>query len=244
MKHTLNSGAISYFQLVIQKSLTGLMTAVLLIAFHFEHLQTTASGYFYLNRNLTARCKMMAKGFFLTNLYDFLLSTLVYFETYRTLKSLHSRKHCNKPYFISLAFVLSIAVVSIQITGMGDEPNTLCMVKLNSLEKSLVLIVQGLLCFAMTALNVAILTRMRRTRKASGRKKTSNDKRIIARFSTYNLIVTLTFALDIIHHAIAINHNVVRLAINIFQVMVTPVAFPVIFVLSTRQFKEKVKKIC
>ena len=131
-----------------------------------------------------------------------------------------------------------------QTTGLGDVPSPLCMVKLNKLGKLCVLVVQGLFCLAISTISAALSLHIKQTRKATGREETRTEKFLIMRFTSYNLIIFVAFCLQILDSIININENVTLVAVMIFRLTLAPFAFPVIFILSTRQFISKVKRIC
>ena len=141
-------------------------------------------------------------------------------------------------------FVISITIGIMQETGIGDIPTPLCLAKLNFIGKTLILMVQGLMCLVMTALNAALSTHIRQTRKATGRTQTNTNNVILARFTLYNLVTILAFGLQVIWETVEINQNVVKVVLLLSQLAIAPISFPVIFVLTTRQFKGKVGRIC
>ena len=242
LQHTLNSIVISYFQVIFHNCLSGAMTAISLVVFHFEHLQNLNSNYFFLNHNLTVKCKLIAKSLFVLQLYYPFLSVLLYFETYRTVRSLNAKKNCNKQYLTIIAAVISSIITIMQTTGIGDVPSPLCLVNLSFIEKCVVFIAQGLMASVMTALNIALYKHIRKTRKAKGRKQTKNERMIVARFSLYNFVVVVSFVLSIIFYLTVIHHEGIQLTVVIFQFTLAPLAFPVTFILSTQQFRKKLHK--
>ena len=132
---------------------------------------------------------------------------------------------------------------TIQSTAEEESPSPVCMMKLNLIEKLIVLIVEGLICLVMTVVNVLLSQLIRQTRKATGRQQSSKDRLIFARFTIYNSIMILALILHCIEFLVEINNNTVYLATFLFQSTLAPLAFPIIFVLSTRQFKQKIRKI-
>ena len=241
MQQTFKSMIKSYFHIIFLHSLSGLTIAVSLIVFHFEHLQNSASDTFIFDHNLTTKCKLIAKTLFVLQCYNPVLSMLVYFETYRTLTSLHAKKNCNKQYSVLFACVLSSIIGMMQATGIGDVPSPLCLMKQNVIEISVTSIVQGTMCCLITALNIALYKHMEKTRKATGRKQSQNDRLILIRFSVYNLVMIVSFVLDVLRYLHAIHKEAIYLAIVIFKFTLTPFAFPITFVLSAQQFRSKVK---
>ena len=183
------------------------------------------------------------KGYTTASYINPFLSTLLYFETYRTLKDLGSKKNCNKHYLTLLASVICLMIGIIQNTGKEESPSPVCMMTLNLIEKSVVLIVEGLICLAMTVLNVTLSKIIRQTRKATGRRQSSNDRLILARLTIYNSVVILALILHCIEFMVEIKTNTVYLATFLFQSTLAPLVFPTIFVLSTRNFKQRIKKI-
>ena len=234
---------ISYFQLIFYTSITGIFIAVSLIVFHFEHLQQSASEFFLLSHNLTINCKLIAKSLFVLQFFHTFLSVLVYFETYRTMRSISAKKNCNKQYLLGVAPVISGFIGIMQSTGIGDVPSPLCLAKLNTIELSVALVIQGVMCCVMTAFNIALYKLMEKTRKATGRKQSKNDKLVVIRFSLYNSVVVITFLLNVLHHLFAIDHEAILLMITIFQYTLAPFIFPITFVLSTQKYRNKMKGI-
>ena len=179
---------------------------------------------------------------FLFRLLNPFLSTLFYYETYRTLTFLGAKKNCNKQYVSLLASVVSLMIGIIQNTEKEDSTSPVCMMKLNFIEKSAVLIVHGLICTVMTVVNVKLSKHMRQTRLATGRRQTSNDRLVLARLTFYNLVMLLSLLMHCIEFLVEIKNNAVYLTTLMFQSTLGPLVFTVIFVLSTRQFKQKIRK--
>ena len=139
----------------------------------------------------------------------------------------------------SLAFIIGI----MQKTGIGNTPNQLCLVSLNSIMKSLLLAVQGLICLVMTFFGTALSKHISQTRKAAGRKRSTNEKLIQTRFAFYCFVVIASFVLQMIHEIVEINNNVLYITVLILQMALAPFAFPIIFVLSTRQYGGYIKRL-
>ena len=99
MLHTFNSMMVSYFHIIFHNSLVGIVIAIVLIVFHFEHHHNSLSDFFLLSHNQSVKCVMIAKSLFILKLYNQFLSMLVYVETCRTLKSINPRQNYNKQYF-------------------------------------------------------------------------------------------------------------------------------------------------
>ena len=139
----------SFFNLIFISSVTGILLAAGLILFHFEHIQITGSSNLIFDVNLNLKCKLIAKSLFALHIYHPFLSTLFYFESYRTLRSLKARKDCNKQYSVVHIVFISVVIGIIQKGGLGDTPSPLCMVSLSTLGMSCVLVVQSLFCLVM-----------------------------------------------------------------------------------------------
>ena len=139
----------------------------------------------------------------------------------------------------ALALVLGI----MEKMGIGNRPSPLCLVNLNSIMKSISLTIQGLLCLVMTGFGIALAKHINQTRKASGRKRSATEKIIQTRFALYSSVMISSFVLQMIHEMAEINDDVVFVAILILRTTMVPLAFPIMFVLSTRQYKDKVKKL-
>ena len=234
---------ISYFSLIFYNSMIGLLITVILIMFHFEQQIISTSDIFVIDFVGTLQCEIIAKGAFLLRILNPLLSTLFYYETYRTLKTIGCKKDYNRRYILLLTSVISLMIGIIQNTGKADLPSPVCMMKLNLIEKSVVLIVQGMICLSMTIVNVTLSKYIRQTRKATGRRQSSNDRLVLARLAIYNSAIILSLMLLCIEYMVEINNNVVYLTVFIFQSTLAPLAFPVTFVLTTKQFKRKIRKI-
>ena len=95
-------------------------------------------------------------------------------------------------FIIIVIIIISSFNGLVETIGIGDVPSTLCLVKLNAIEMSIVSVVQGLMCCVMTALNIALHLRMRKTGEATGCKQTKNDRTILTPFCLYNSAVVLS----------------------------------------------------
>ena len=116
------------------------------------------------------------------------------------------------------------------------------MMKLNLIEKSAVLTVHGLICIAMVVVNVMLSKHIRQTRLATGRRQTNNERLVLARLTIYNLAMILSLMLHCFESIVKIENNVVYLTILMFQFTLGPLVSPITFVLSTRQFRQKIRK--
>ena len=142
-----------------------------------------------------------------------------------------------------LPSALALITGIMQKTGIGNTPSRLCLVNLSSIMKSISLTIQGLLCLVMTGFGIALAKHISQTRKATGRKRSSNEKLIQTRFALYSSVVISSFLLQIIHETAEFKDNVLFVAIFILKTTIVPFAFPMTFVLSTRQYRDKVRKL-
>ena len=243
MQHSYRFTKVSYFSLVFYTSMNSLLIAVLLILFIIEQQQISTSPTFVIDFFRSLRCQMIAKGTFLLGTFNVFLSMLVYFETYRTLTNLQQRKDCNKQYVLLLLCFMSVLVGTMQTIDKGS-PSPLCMILLGKINRVIVLAFKGLMCLIITGLNIALSKHFDETRRATGRKQTRNDRLILARFTIYNLVMIFSLILNCIELMVPIENNAMYIMTLIFQLSLAPFAFPVIFVLSTRPFRQRLRKIC
>ena len=241
MQNSYQSMRISYFSLIFYNSMNNLFITCLMITFHFEQHVGSTSENLVIDFVETVKCKIIAKGTLLLRILTPFLATLLYYEMYRTLKT--HKKNCNKQYVSLLASVISLMIVVIQNTGKEKIPSPVCMMKLNMAEKSVVLAVQGLICLVMTAIHVMLSIHIRQTGKARGNQEPSDDRQIFVRLTIYNSVMLLSLILQCIEFLVEINNSAVYLTIFLLQFTLAPLAFPAIFVLSTRQFKQKIMRV-
>jgi cytochrome bd-type quinol oxidase subunit 2 len=218
-----------------------------MLIFHIL-IETTTRGQtlqFQFGQSKTAICKFIAVLMYLSSLFYPSIITLHFVEILLSIKFDINKERQIRTWH-RLAFFTSVATI---VIGSGikmlenNVETTVCEIQLNLAGKIIYIFCQGVLYICIIVTIFAVVRQMKQTRKAAGRKKGKYEKAVEMRFSLFIFLIAVAFVMHVLQEFDIIKNNTLHISLLHIHQTILPLAFPILFVLSTRQFHQTVKQL-
>ena len=137
-------------------------------------------------------------------------------------------------------FTILIIWMKFMFTNPVDQN---CLTQPTYLEKVLIILFHfGTSCISILMMILSLL-HISNTRKASGRMENKREKDLKFRIIILSVTMMISLTLHILYQFVIIKIDKLELLILITFHTITPLCFPILFVLSTAKFKRKIKAL-
>jgi hypothetical protein len=225
----------------------GAVVSIVMMMFHFMIEDTTKNQtiQFHFKDANAAICQFLAIFTYVSSLFYPCIIICHWTEIYVVMKFVmdkdkHVRKwHCMVYYLLTMAIIIGSGFKLVE----NRRANTVCDIHLTSFGKLALVCGLGLLYLCIIVLMVAVQRQIKHTRKASGREKGKREQAFQMKIIWMTVVVLLAYTLHVLQEMNFIKNQVVHQSFLYIQQTLLPIAFPVMFAVSTRHFKETMKGI-
>ena len=222
--------------------LIGLIPSVSLLAFHIFNVLNDSSLVIETVPRTTEMCRFIGVTlvfvFFLSNLMTFLFILDLYLILQNTMQKLSSRsKHLERFGKCAIFSLLGIVIGAIFNRPLKSN----CLIDYDTLAKTLVLVVHVGMCCMSLILMIVAMQKIAMTRRAAGRAEKQQEKGLKNRLVTLAFTMVTSSVLHILYQSNILKHDTLDLVVLVLYKTLIPLCFPVLFVLSTKKFKDKTR---
>ena len=166
----------------------------------------------------------------------FYVDIFLAFRSYITKHNKHRARHV----LILTSFVVAVTSgMGLKFTEKGVYSN--CILNLSICEKIIILILQGVLAIGQITMMMSLYQNILKTRKATGRQESGTEKGFKIKMCLSSVVIIFSLGLQTLHYLLPVIHDGINMTLLLFYQSITSFCFPVLFVLSTKQFQETLK---
>jgi hypothetical protein len=225
----------------------GTLISFVMMAFHFLIEDTTKNQtlQFHFQGTKAGICQLVAILTYMSSLFYPCIIIFHWLEIYLVTKfAIDKDKHMGNLYrLIYLLITASIIIGSGYKMAKDRRENTICEVQFTFSGKVAFLSCQAVLYLCTILSMFAVQRQMEQIRKAAGREKGKFDRALKMRFCWMTGAIIVVSVAHVLQEMDMSNNTVFHLGLLYINQTLLPIAFPILFVLSSRHFKATVKRI-
>ena len=223
--------------------LCGLLISLALIVFHSYNQSMSSSPLVTFDHTESTKCKAIAYGYFGLS-FSFHCGNLLFFLNILLkigcLKHIQMKGNKNEKYLMILSMTLAGVFMSF-VFSPGNQQSPFCILQFTRKKQISISCVKGLLSLFVIGSIFTFQRQIEQTRKNSGRSEKKSEKILKVRMFAYALSTAMSALLDLIlqnYFFSSIEADYLFILCAEFSLL--PMSFPILFGLSTTQFKANV----
>ena len=218
--------------------LIGFTLSVVLITFHLYNQTSSISSLIRFDSRESFKCKAIASSLFGLSLSFQFCNVVFFLKIYLKLKHIQSKTGFEDNLFLIMIVVMA-GVFSYIVFSSDTTQTSLCILQFTILKQMIVHLLKGFLSITVIGTMIFIHREVTKTRKASHRKEKKSEKVLKVRLFSYASIIAVSFLMDLLHQHCPFCSIYEFYLLTVYSYfLLLPISFPVLFGLSTIQFRK------
>ena len=220
--------------------ISSIILLTILLIFHFNNLSQNNSMLIDFQSAETVLCKSIALSMYVLYFLYPLSNSLYFLQMYLKVKhALDSKKHLETRHciYILATGIVVIWLVAFLFSENGAAPSALCLMQFKITGKYFITAIGATLGLVLFITIILSLRQIRKSRETSGRSKSDFEQQLQIRFHIYIMVVLTAFLIGIPCQLELINNVAIHVYLLYCHLLIMPITFSVLFILSTKQFR-------